>query len=233
MSAFIRKYALMLLAIVGIGILPVNAAEAKEGFTICNQADQHIDVAFGYYSGGQWKSKGWYGVARGTCKDINWRLSSGNYYVYGNGNGGSTWGDNYMFCTNRKAFTISGDKNCHSRGYTKSGFSKIEIKPGIKHFTYTLTGGSKPAKRYNSVISGLDIGDSVYVQGWFSDELVQVIRIDRSDNTVKVRRRYDGTTTWVNASKIITREQSTANDVGRTVVAVAAIACLFSPECGR
>lgn len=210
--------------------MQINSVEAKQGFTFCNKADQHIDIAIGYYSNGNWKSNGWYGIVENACKDINWNLKSGKYYVYGLGNKGSYWGANYKFCTSSEAFSISGDKNCSARGFNETGFSEITIKPGTKHFTYTLT-GNKPstATRY-SKIDYLNVGDGVYVQGILSDELVYIVRIDKSDNTVKVRRRSDGTTTWVKANKIITREQSTVNDVGRTVVVAAALYCLFSPK---
>lgn len=78
--------------------------------------------------------------------------------------------------------------------------------------------------------SHLDVGDGVYVQGFFSDELVTIVRIEPSNGTVKVRRRTDGTTKWVYANNILTREQSTANDIGRTVIGAAIVYCIFAPE---
>jgi len=72
----------------------------------------------------------------------------------------------------------------------------------------------------------LDVGDGVYVQGFFSDELAMIVRINRANGTVKVRRSKDGTTKWVHHSKVISREQSTANDVVRTIGGGAIIYCL-------
>ena len=76
----------------------------------------------------------------------------------------------------------------------------------------------------------LDIGDGVYVQGFVSDELAYIVRIDKYDNTVKVRRASDGTTRWVRVNDIITREESRANDFARTIAGGAILICLFSPE---
>ena len=79
-------------------------------------------------------------------------------------------------------------------------------------------------------INHLDIGDGVYVQGLFSDEMVYVVRIDKSDNTVKVRRASDGTTHWVYANHIIYRNQAIANDIGRAAITVGIVYCLMVPE---
>lgn len=79
-------------------------------------------------------------------------------------------------------------------------------------------------------IRDLDVGDGVYLQGIFSDELVYVVRIDYENNRVKIRRTEDGTTKWVNASDLISRESSTGNDVVRGAVAIGIIACALDPE---
>ncbi len=83
---------------------------------------------------------------------------------------------------------------------------------------------------YAANISDLDIGDGMYLQGVFSDELVYVVRIDYGRNRVKVRRSEDGTTKWVNASNLISRESSTGNDILRGAVVVSALACALNPE---
>lgn len=81
-----------------------------------------------------------------------------------------------------------------------------------------------------SGINRLDIGDVVFVQGFFSDEGVQIIRIDQGSGQVKVRRLEDGTTTWVHHSKLISREQKNVNNIGRGAAGVAIAICIFSPE---
>lgn len=79
-------------------------------------------------------------------------------------------------------------------------------------------------------INALDVGDGVYVEGLFSDELAVIVRIDQASGNVKVRRQSDGTTVWVPASKVISREQSTANDFARGAVAVGVVACILNPD---
>lgn len=89
---------------------------------------------------------------------------------------------------------------------------------------------SRPPAPTPSLTSKLDVGDGVYVQGFFSDELAIIVRIDHQNQKVKVRRSRDGTTKWVAARDVLTREQSTINDIGRGAVTIGIIACFFSPE---
>lgn len=79
-------------------------------------------------------------------------------------------------------------------------------------------------------IRDLDVGDGMYLQGILSDELVYVVRVDHSYNRVKVRRSEDGTTKWVSASDLISRESSNGNDFVRGAVAVGLLVCLTDPE---
>lgn len=79
-------------------------------------------------------------------------------------------------------------------------------------------------------VNGFTIGDGVYVEGFLSDETALIQDIDPQGRRVKVFRYSDGVSEWVSADRIISRGQSTANDLGRTAVGVAAFVCLFSPE---
>lgn len=78
-------------------------------------------------------------------------------------------------------------------------------------------------------IYDLDLGDGVYLQGFLSDELVYVRRIDIRNNRVKIWRRNDGTTKWIGPSKLISREASTINDVGRTAIGIGIAVCILNP----
>ncbi|SNR40896.1 hypothetical protein EYF88_06995 [Paracoccus sediminis] len=84
--------------------------------------------------------------------------------------------------------------------------------------------------RQQAQIKGFTVGDGVYVQGFLSDETALIQDIDTQSQRVKVFRYSDGVSEWVSADRIISRGQSTANDVGRTAVGVAAIVCLLSPD---
>lgn len=81
-----------------------------------------------------------------------------------------------------------------------------------------------------SGIDRLDLGDVVFVQGFFSDEGVQVVRIDRGSGQVKVRRIEDGTTKWVHHSQLINRDQKDFNNGVRIGGTIALTVCILSPE---
>lgn len=83
---------------------------------------------------------------------------------------------------------------------------------------------------YAANIRDLDVGDGMYLQGIFSDELVYVVRFDYEHNRVKIRRSEDGTTKWVSASDLISREASTENNIMRGAAAAGLIVCAFNPE---
>lgn len=79
-------------------------------------------------------------------------------------------------------------------------------------------------------IDALDIGDGVYVKGFFSDELSYVVRIDKSTNTVKVRSSQNGTTKWVYASQIMTKKQSQQQDLKRIEGLLRIVSCAENPK---
>lgn len=79
-------------------------------------------------------------------------------------------------------------------------------------------------------VNGLTVGDGVYVQGAFSDQPSIIQQIDTASGRVKVRRYSDGVSEWVPMNRIISRDQSTVNDVARTGIVIGAFVCMFSPE---
>ena len=81
-----------------------------------------------------------------------------------------------------------------------------------------------------SGIDALDVGDIVYVQGFFSDELAQIVRLDKPSGRVKVRLQADGTTKWVPHTEVLTRDQSTEKMIERGVVGGAILYCILNPE---
>lgn len=83
---------------------------------------------------------------------------------------------------------------------------------------------------YAANVDDLDVGDGMYLKGALSDELVYVVRIDKSRNRVKVRRSEDGTTKWVSPSKLFDREGSMMNTVERVAVGAVVVGCLLNPE---
>lgn len=79
-------------------------------------------------------------------------------------------------------------------------------------------------------VKGFSVGDGVYVQGFFSDSPSIIQEIDQANRRVKVFRYQDGVSDWVGFDAIISRNESTANDVGRAGLAIGAMVCVFSPE---
>lgn len=81
-----------------------------------------------------------------------------------------------------------------------------------------------------AAVAGLAVGDGVYVSGFFSDSPSIVQEIDEANGRVKVRRYSDGVSEWVAFDRIISRDQSTANDLVRGAATVGVIVCLLSPQ---
>ncbi len=99
------------------------------------------------------------------------------------------------------------------------------MKKTIGLFLLLVLGAAHAAR-----ISDLDVGDGVYVQGIFSDDLVHIVRIDYQGHRVKVRRSTDGTTSWVKPSSLISRETSVGNDIGRAAITVGLLVCALDPD---
>lgn len=79
-------------------------------------------------------------------------------------------------------------------------------------------------------VKGFSVGDGVYVQGFLSDKPSIIQEIDQANRRVKVRRYDDGVSEWVGFDSIISRNESTVNDVARTGAFIGVMVCAFSPE---
>lgn len=79
-------------------------------------------------------------------------------------------------------------------------------------------------------VKGYVIGDGVYVQGTFSDQAGRIQDIDTGRGRVKVLRYSDGISEWVDASRIITRQESTTNDIARGVGMLGIMVCITNPD---
>ena len=225
---FMTSYkTLAFIAFLGVFSTP-DALADKQGLTLCNKSKENISVAFGFYGEGSWHTVGWHQIKKDHCHNMRIPpegLSRNPIYLHAMGVNGSIWGKKYSLCVKKpQPFQIQGYKNCSARGYEEAKFTKVSIKPGIKHYTYSFIDNT-PSK-----IDSLDIGESVYIQGWLSDELVTIVRIDKSSNKVKVLRSKDGTAKWVSVDEIITREESQLNDAGRIAIGAGILYCLFNPQ---
>jgi uncharacterized membrane protein len=221
----------------------INSAK---GLEICNLSSENIYIAFASLQDEEWISRGWYKTESGKCNALAKNISGKNYYYFAQGEEGGQWNGTYNLCFQPKEkFSIKGFNDCEKRGYKTGSYKKIAVSEGVWEIkesisnankTATKTKKKKPNNSYsynsatNSKLADLDIGEGVYAQGFFSDELVYVMRIDYQNHRVKVQRPEDGTAKWVSASDIISREQSAVNDLGRAAVTIGVFYCLFNPE---
>ena len=118
--------------------LMLAPAAGWAGLTFCNETAVTQTVAIGHKDGDNWISRGWWNIKPGDCatpvgEDLRYR-----YYYYRAEATGRTFSDeNYVFCTQRSAFAITGDENCQDRGYERSKFRRIDT--GEKNTSFTLT----------------------------------------------------------------------------------------------
>lgn len=115
----------------------VEPAHAK--LKVCNKTGELRDVAIGYKTSEGWISEGWWGILDGDCTTVIKDDLTSRYYYYRAKHKGSDFdGDSYNFCTEAKAFTIIGDKNCKTRGFKVEEFRQLELLKGTTGFTLTL-----------------------------------------------------------------------------------------------
>jgi len=204
-----------------------SVSDDGSGLIICNRSAEPNSVALGSMEGGSWVTRGWFQLDKQQCKTLARGVSGKTYYVYAEGVRGSVWPERgtHKLCVHPKeAFTITGVQECEPRGFKTAQFRQIQVGADTNSFTYSMTGGKL------SKIESLDVGERVYVQGFLSDELVTIVRIEKSNGTVKVERAVDGTSKWVSVDEVLTREEAQMNDVGRAAVGATIVFCLFSPE---
>lgn len=111
-----------------------------EGLQFCNQTEVVQTVAIGLETDEGWTSRGWWNVQPGKCRrPISGKLEKRYYYYRAEVRGGDFNGQGYEFCTNTEAFTIVGDSNCSSRGYTAEDFAEIDVGAGTDGYRVNLT----------------------------------------------------------------------------------------------
>lgn len=131
MRSRIGRFVLMLIVAASAVVL---AGQAQADFKICNKSKFKVTTAFGYKESGQWTSEGWWTIDPGQCRTVySKNLSQQYYYYYAESTDGEwTWSDTYIFCAADKAFKISGDKDCKSRGYDAYGFKEVDVGEAIE-----------------------------------------------------------------------------------------------------
>ncbi|WP_192811506.1 DUF1036 domain-containing protein [Idiomarina xiamenensis] len=216
------------------------AYSARADLTVCNKGDGDMIVAFSYSEGmpaGQYRNLGWLKISAKQCQTYtDLVVDKETFYYYAEDEVGNRWSDGdespHRMCISQGARfddVYAGQKTCPRKNMLVRGFRKVETGDS-RHYRLNLTGSVSRAQQLAEKIDRLDIGDGVYIQGAFSDELAYIVRINKTDNTVKVRHAEDGTARWVGIEQIITRDQAQQNSAQRSVVGGAIIFCLFAPE---
>ena len=105
--------------------------QAAAGLTFCNRTQDVIWTALGQDYQGKKESKGWWRLQPGQCaKVIKDRLEDRTMYGFGIADRiegvPETWGGPEQFCTKDSSFEIEEVTDCAGRGFTGTGFMKIE-----------------------------------------------------------------------------------------------------------
>lgn len=111
-------------------MLSMLSLNCKAGMEFCNRTTETISIAIGYKSGSDWVSEGWWNIYPGECKTVKSGYLPNSYYYYRATSSSGSWEDDYYFCTQSQAFTIYGDDNCSSRGYSRKGFIQLTASGG-------------------------------------------------------------------------------------------------------
>ena len=201
---------------------PPKVEVAPISLNLCNESKENIKVAVSTYKNESWHTFGWVDLVRGECKKVDAVLSK-HIYVYAKGERGSTWSSKgNTFCVDNKFFDLKSDKNCEDRGYQSKNFVEVKnIEKGEN--TQSFSGGK------TSKIDSLVIGQTMYLEGVFSDDLVQIVDIVKSKKAVKIKDEY-GELKWVNSSELITLLSSQKKDLARGIGAAAIVYCLFNSD---
>lgn len=103
------------------------------GLTFCNRTTGRLWTAMARRRGEGWESRGWWGLAPGSCvRTLDDTLLQERYYVYASLE--TEDGDRLLaaggepFCTSSARFAILGRENCEARYYDTTLFSPINAR---------------------------------------------------------------------------------------------------------
>ncbi len=146
---------------ISIGVTTPASAELK----FCNETSANRSVAVAFSEDKRWQSEGWWIVKPGECKTVvSGDLRQRYYYYRATAPGRTFAGQNYFFCTQKKPFTILGQKQCSERGYDRAEFRKLDTGKAAKNFTLTLT---KSATKTPKPVKPGTYGEPATVSGTF------------------------------------------------------------------
>ena len=126
-------------------LAPAN--EARADLKLCNTTASRVGIAIGYRNDDGWTTEGWWNVASQTCETLlKGNLIARYYYLHAvDYDRGGAWAGKAFMCTQDKAFTIQGLKECSDRGHTKTGFFEVDTNESDE-WTVRLTDPGSGAK---------------------------------------------------------------------------------------
>jgi uncharacterized membrane protein len=137
-------------------ILTNLPSPAHAAMSFCNRTSTPIEAALGYRddqgndAGQVWTSEGWWRIEPGQCARVYGEaLSQRFYFYYGRAlsavvkdEAPTVWSGKYMFCTDDKAFRVTGDGDCASRNYQSTGFQELDLGSNGKDYTLDFKDGT-------------------------------------------------------------------------------------------
>ena len=117
---------------IGIALLatiPVVASDpAAADFRVCNNTSNHLRLAIGYKSEGDWTTKGWWDLDPSKCESLITGTLAGRYYYVHAAEFDGEWSGKAFLCTGKGSFTIQGSDRCSVRGLDRTGFVEVDTQ---------------------------------------------------------------------------------------------------------
>ena len=95
-----------------------NDAGFTSGWRLCNKSDyDKLWVAYSYYKGGNWVTKGWRPIENGKCEVLQSEITNRYAYYYASDFDGHDWTGNVDLCAERVKFDYTGTMPTCKEGY--------------------------------------------------------------------------------------------------------------------
>ena len=134
-----------------------DVREAQAALSFCNRTAVAVEAAFGHRDDEDsttqtWTSEGWWRIEPGQCARVYGEALSQRFYFYyahaltsvDKDTSPTVWSGKYVFCTDDKAFRVTGDGDCASRNYQSTGFQELDVGANTRDYTLDFKDGTAP-----------------------------------------------------------------------------------------